>query len=411
MDRQVLHRAPWLVPVSSPVIADGGVIVQDGRIIETGPAAELLHRYPTALVRKHSGHVLTPALVNAHIHLELSHLRIPQQKHTVAGFTDWIGTLLDLRASAQGSGEDAVLAAAREVLRGQHRQGVIALSDIGNTDLGTRLAADFPGTLLHFQEYLGRSAKTRRSVQSQLSGAPAQRWCTAHAPYSTHPELIRALKERARRLHHPFPIHVAEPPTEAEMLSHGRGELFAFLASRHFLEQPYQPPATTDNPGSVRYLQGLGILDSATLCVHCIHVSQDEIEILADTGSRVCLCPGSNRYLQVGTAPARFLLAHGILPALGTDSAASNPELSLWREMRLLAEDHPGIDPATIFAMATLGGAAALGLDDDYGSLAPGRTGHFLAIRLPAGVNDAAQLQEVLVRHNHLLQPAWVHEQ
>ena len=410
MERPLLHCAPWIVPVSSPVLADGAVVVQAGRIVEIGPAADLEHKYPAARFRNHPSCALTPALVNAHIHLELSHLRIPEQKNFVAGFTEWIAALIDLRAKVPGTGEEAE-AAAQMVLRGQHEQGVIALGDIGNTDLGVRLAADFPGILLHFQEFLGRSAKTRRAVQDQIAGADQNRWYTAHAPYSTHPELIQALKERAHRLGHPFPLHVAESGAEAEMLSHGRGELYSFLAGRHFLEQPYQPPAAIDNRGSVQYLQELGVLDEGTVCVHCVHVSRTEAQTLAAARAKVCLCPGSNRYLRVGVAPVGMLLALNILPALGTDSAASNPVLSLWREMRLLRADHPEIDPAKIFAMATLGGALALGLDEQIGSLALGRTGRLLAIPLESRLNSAEQLYELLTGNNQCLQPTWINEQ
>lgn len=409
MEAQILHRAPWIVPISGPVLADGAIVVQTGRIVEAGSAMQLLRKYPQAQLQEHPGCALTPALINAHIHLELSHLRIPERKQTVAGFTDWIATLLDLRGTENGNG-DEVLAAARDALRRQHEQGVIALGDIGNTDLGVRLAPEFPGTLLHFQEFLGRSTKTRRSVLAQAATADDDRLYTAHAPYSTHPELIQALKARARRLHQPFPIHVAEPGSEAEMLSRGSGELYSFLDGRHFLEQPYQPPAGIDNPGSVRYLQGLGVLDAETLCVHCVHVSPDEARILAETGAKVCLCPGSNSYLRVGTAPVGIYLAHGILPALGTDSAASNPELSLWREMRLLREDHPAIDPAQVFAMATLGGAMALGLAEQYGSLAPGRSGRMLAVPVGKNCENPAQLYDLLTRDNQNLQPAWVND-
>jgi cytosine/adenosine deaminase-related metal-dependent hydrolase len=407
VEEQTLHRAPWVVPVSGSVLADGAVVVQNGRIVETGPAMEMERKYPGAEVREHPGCALTPALINAHIHLELSHLRIPDLKPVVAGFTDWIATLLDQRANGTLS-EKEVATAARDTLRQQHEQGVIALGDIGNTDLGLRLAPEFLGILLHFQEFLGRSTKTRRTVLDQVVAAGDDRLYAAHAPYSTHPELIRALKERARRLHQPFPIHVAEPDSEAEMLTRGDGELFAFLAGRRFLEQPYHPPAPIDNPGSVRYLHDLGVLDADTLCVHCVHVDFAEVQILEATGTRVCLCPGSNRYLRVGTAPVGMFLAHSILPALGTDSAASNPELSLWREMRLLREDHPAVDPAAVFAMATLGGAMALGLGEHFGSLDSGRFGRMLAIPAAAEIENSSQLYDMLTRANQHLQPAWV---
>lgn len=401
-----LHRAPWIVPVAAPLIVDGAVAVSEGKIIAVGPAGELRKEYPDATVRDHEDCALTPALINAHIHLELSHLYIPRWRESVSGFTDWIAALLELRGrhSVDAAGIEA---AARLVLDQQHGSGVIGLGDIGNTDLGLLLSWEFPGVLLPFREFLGRSAQTRRAVRERLEQEPDGRLFTAHAPYSVHPELIQALKSRARRLNHPFPIHVAEPASEGDLLSRGSGELHAFLLARGFLDDSSAPPAGIDNPGSVRYLQSLGVLDRRTVCVHCIHVSPEEIGILAETGAGVCLCPGSNRYLQVGTAPADRFLQHGILPALGTDSLASNPELSLWREMRILQENHPGIDPSDIFAMATLGGASVLGLEDRYGSLAAGRSAHFLALPLGEKITSARQLYEYLVGGNEQIQPNW----
>ncbi|HHO47542.1 MAG TPA: amidohydrolase [Desulfobacteraceae bacterium] len=401
-----LHRAPWIVPVTAPVIADGAIAAGGGKIIDVGPAGELRKKYPDAPVRDHEECALTPSLVNAHIHLELSHLHIPHCRESVNGFTDWIATLLDLRG--RHSADDAgVEAAARRIMQQQHGSGVIALGDIGNTDLGLLLSREFPGALLPFREFLGRSVQTRRTVRERLEREPDGRLFTAHAPYSTHPELIQSLKSRARRLGHPFPIHVAEPPSEGDLLSRGSGELYAFLRGRGFLDEAYRPPSGIDNSGSVRYLHSLGVLDRRTVCVHCIHVSPGEIEVLAETGAGVCLCPGSNRYLQVGTAPTDRFLQHGILPALGTDSLASNPELSVWREMRILRENHPGIDPADIFAMATLGGASALGLENSFGSLTPGNSTHFLAVPLKERIRSAPLLYEYLVGGNEQIQPTW----
>ena len=130
----------------------------------------------------------------------------------------------------------------------------------------------------------------------------------------------------------------------------------------------------------VGYLENLGILDDNTLCVHCVHLGDREIQLLAGTGTHVCLCPGSNRFLGVGTAPLEKILAAGILPALGTDSIASNPVLDLWQEMSILAEEHQSVDSATILAMATLGGAKALHRETDFGALAPGCRARFLHV-------------------------------
>jgi cytosine/adenosine deaminase-related metal-dependent hydrolase len=124
------------------------------------------------------------------------------------------------------------------------------------------------------------------------------------------------------------------------------------------------------------------------------------MDLLAKTKAKVCLCPGSNRYLSVGTAPVENYLRRGILPALGTDSLTSNPELSLWQEMRLLAEEHPSVDPTDILCMATLGGAEALGLDGQLGSLEPGKTAAFLTVNLTESIRKTTSLSEYVVHQS-----------
>jgi len=120
--------------------------------------------------------------------------------------------------------------------------------------------------------------------------------------------------------------------------------------------------------------------------------------MLAEHGCKVCLCPGSNRFLRVGVAPLEMMLRCGLLPAIGTDSLASNEELDLWREMRILREDHPMISSSRILAMATIGGAQALGREQDFGVLASGRKAAFLNVDSPAlqGARDAEQLLDML---------------
>ncbi len=401
----IIHRAPWLVPVARPVLATGAVAVAGGRILAVGEFAGLQAEYPGAAVRDHHGCALVPPLVNAHIHLELSHLAQPGPNTVPENFTAWIAGLLSRREQLGATG-DNVAAAARQTLDQQYRSGVIALADIGNTDTIAKLAGAEP-RVLHFREFLGLTRNAARKNLAMLAGEPEQNRCTAHAPYSTHADLITGLKRRARKHGHLFPLHVAESKTESELVSSGGGELKKFLQQRGSWDDSFKPTGI-DNSGSVQYLHQLGVLDERTLCVHCVHVSREEARLLADSRAQVCLCPGSNRFLGVGRAPADLFLQHGILPALGTDSLASNQELSLWREMRLLHEDHPDLDPVAIFAMATLGGATALGIEQDYGTLEPGKSADFLAIPLPGGIKAPGPLLSYLVTGGPAIQPVWI---
>ncbi len=391
-----LHSAAWLVPVSAPPLANGAVAVLAGKIVAIGPLERLSGRYPGASLTDHGQAALTPALINAHIHLELSHLGALSATPHQGDFTDWVTRLLALRAQLGAGGPLVERAAARQC-QAQYADGVSVLADIGNTDTALTVAASFPGRLLAFHEYLGMGSTALAQQQEALALEPDTRPCSGHAAYSTHPALLSALKKRARRLGHIFPIHTAEPASELEMLRHGRGPMVDFILARSRTALAFQA-AIGPEEGSVHYLYRHGLLDAQTLCIHTVHVSDEEIAILAGSGAKVCLCPGSNRFLGVGKAPVQGYLLRGLLPALGTDSLASNPELSLWREMRLLAADEQAPSDATLFAMATLGGAEALGCAAQYGSLEPGKAADILVLPLKSPASDADELMRMLVR-------------
>jgi len=390
-----IHAAPWVVPVCGPIIANGGVAVRNGMIVAVDLLPRLQQRYPLASVVNHPAAALTPALVNSHVHLELSHLAILAATPFAGSFTDWITRLLQLRDTLGAAGEPAEQAALR--VAGQlYASGVSVLADIGNTLIGSNLADTFPGTLFPFKEYLGLAERTLAKNFTRLQAEPDHALCSGHAPYSTHARLLQQLKSRAATLGHIFPIHTAEPVAENEMIRHCRGEMVEFVKARGFWDDSFQP-LTNGSGGSIRYLHQLGLLDARTLCIHAIHVDREEIRILAGQGAKVCLCPGSNQYLGTGKAPVAQYLEHGILPALGTDSLASNPELSIWREMQLLAAAHIEVDPALVFTMATRGGAEALGVGDRLGTLEPGKEADLLRIPIPMHKTTPAQVCNHLV--------------
>ena len=402
-DSLQIHHARWVIPVARPVIAEGGVAVRDGLIVAVDTFSHLRQQHPHARVINHGDAALTPALVNGHIHLELSHLKDLSAVPCKGSFTDWISRLLELRHALGATGEK-VEQAALLTLAQQYESGVSVLVDIGNTMLGHRLRNRFDGLLVPFKEYLGLAESRLQHNLQKLQEEPDDVRCTGHAPYSTHARLLQELKRRSRELGHIFSLHTAEPPAESELIREGRGEMVDFFRQRGFWDGSFQP-RKSGSGGSIQYLRDLGILDERTLCVHSIHVSEEEIRILAGEGGKVCLCPGSNRFLGVGKAPVQQLIENGLLPALGTDSLASNPELSLWREMRIILEDSPEIEPAVIFAMATRGGAEALGLGNRLGTLEPGKTAEMLVVPVPEDQSTPALVSRYLVTRGTALQP------
>ncbi|HIJ90013.1 MAG: amidohydrolase family protein [Desulfobulbaceae bacterium] len=382
-----LYRAPFVVPGNGPVIVDGAVLTEDGLVSAVGSYAEL--KDVDARLENYEGHVIVPSLVNCHAHLELSYLAgLAGDSPTPGDMTGWIRGLLAARA--ENHDQDTVHDAALMALARLYGGGCRTVADIGNMSESRLLGEGFKTEVLFFLELLGLCGKSEESALATLAGIGGDIRCTPHAPYSTGPALIRALKERARATKSLFSMHVAESAQEIEFLRTGSGPFRDFLVERGVEVEAFIVPGVS----AVRYLDSLGVLDEQTLCVHGVHLDDEEISLLAACGSAVCLCPGSNRFMGVGAAPVEKMLAQGIPLVLGTDSLASNPHLSLWREMQLLREDHPNIRPEAVFAMASLNGARLFGIEGKYGTIAPGVSSSLLAVRCQA--KDEAELFEFL---------------
>ena len=386
----VLYRAPWVLPVVSPIISNGVVAVQGGRIKAVGPWLELSTLYPISRIFNCSG-VLMPGLVNAHIHLELSIFGVVPQKNSESTMCDWVRSLLQKRMASEFL-EEEIHSAAAKCARDQFKSGVVALLDTGNSTLPA-----FEGNVPEIQsllELLGPSAKATQAAFLALDDLPEDVFPTGHAPYSTSPELLQRIKQQATEKNALFSLHVEENRDEAMLLLRGKGCFYEFLQERDALDGTF-PLAANSYKSVIDYLHKIQILDEKSICVHCVCVSEEDIQILAETKSHVCLCPGSNTFLGVGKAPLETFLAHNIVPALGTDSIASNPELNMWHEMSLLREEHPDVGPEIILAMATTAGARAIRRHGDYGSLEPGKSSNFIGVE-DKKISTAVSEKEVL---------------
>lgn len=401
--KTVLHRAPLVVPVQGPVLENGAVLVGGNRILQVDLYDRL--RGEADQVIDHEGAVLVPALMNCHAHLELSHLRELGQDNSFFAPGDiccWIEALLESRVEFVGDPLD-IKVAARNALQEMRLSGVAGLVDIGNSVLSQELGRGSTVMVQFFLEGFGLSSTEVPEIKKCLAESSNLSW-TGHAPYSTSPELLIFLKERAKARGQLFPIHTAESYDEIEFLQTGRGRFADFLSRRlqmiggagaGDIDDIFSPPGC----GAISYLDNLGLLDGNTLCVHSVHVSDPEIDLLAKQGSSICLCPASNRFLGVGVPPVSKFIAADLNICLGSDSLASNKTVNMWHEMRVLADDHSHIDPELIFKMATCNGAAVMGLADSFGGLQPGKSADILALR---GLDLSGKtIYESLVQRGH----------
>jgi cytosine/adenosine deaminase-related metal-dependent hydrolase len=394
-----LVSARWVVPIDRPPIAEGAIALDDdGTVRLCGPRAAVRAEVggaPEGAVHEERAEgVLVPGLVNAHCHLELSALAdvVPGGGGFIAWAQRFMKTVGETpRETRRTAARDAALAAAR--------LGTAAIGDVGNTLDGAPAlgAAGIGGVLFH--ELVGsREARTGDALaDAARERAEATDWPAAlgyvrapHAPYSVPPDLMRRIFAAAATEGRATSIHVAEDEDEVALLRDGTGAWPAMLAAMGIA-----PPAKAPGKSPVDYLAGLGAFDGAAppLLVHMVCAGADDRRLAREAGATVVLCPRSNLHIVGRLADVPALLEDGVALALGTDSLASAPDLSLWGEMATLAGHFPAVPAARWLEAATRGGAQAIGLPA-HGTLSPGKRPGVLDVL----VDDLAAPVESLVR-------------
>lgn len=400
-EKPVLHRAEWVVPVSSPPVSGGAVLAVGARVLAVGAFSQLKNELPSgAAVADHGRAALIPALVNAHTHLELSALKGLVEPRS-AGYPAWLEAVFSLRAKL---GENEPGEGFRRGLRELRDSGTALCGDVTNGGFPAENASEkgFPERRVFF-ELLGFDRKSIAAAlpfPMDLDAEYAPFALAPHAPYSVSAEVIRQTKAWTEARGLPFSIHAAEHPEEVEFLRSGTGFCRRLLESLGKWDPGWSPPGKSP----AQYLESLGVLDSRTLLVHAVHMNESDWEIAAKRGCSVCFCPRSNRVVGVGAPDIEKALSLGIPASLGTDSLASNADLDLFREAAFVLDSYPALRPEAVLETITRNPAAALGRKGECGSIEPGAAANFLAVSLDPGVGGR-RLFEALIHSGK--QGAW----
>jgi 5-methylthioadenosine/S-adenosylhomocysteine deaminase len=367
---ETIYSADWLLPIEGEPIKNGAVAFEDGRITRVGSRAEL------GAGRHFAGAAIFPGFVNAHAHLEYASytgfgdgldfggwIALHLQRKLALSFEEIVSLARLGAAECLASGITTVMDASYSAASPQ------ACADLGlKAIVGLEVFGSDLGLALEHFEKLRTIAEPALSDKVRLGISP-------HAPYTVSTEVYAAVRE----LGLPVVTHLAESVDERAWLMRGEGPLRA-------MGKQLLPPI---GEAGVRALARAKAIGTGTVAAHCVDLEPEEIELLASLDVAVAHCPRSNGYLGCGIAPLTSLLAAGLRVGIGTDSPASTPSFDMFEELRSAVifararERNPQVlTAARALELATLGSARALGIENEVGSLLPGKRADIAIVAL-----------------------------
>lgn len=324
-------------------------------------------------VREFRG-ILCPGLVNAHLHLELSHLKGVIPEHT--GMTGFLLSVMQQRKQAPGFVQDAIEAAETAMIG----NGIVGAGDICNTT--DTLLQKMKGRIRYFNfiesfGFLPRIADERLRQALDVLGHfektfPGQNALVPHAPYSVSDPLLKGILGTSPRPL--FSVHNQESVDEAAFMELGEGPLLRLFETIRNELGDYVPPGVNGLQHLMPYFHG----NQSLILVHNVTTTAADIAFLQRRGTALpalffCLCPRANLYIGNGLPDIPLLLQSGFPIVLGTDSLASNSKLDLLAEIREVRQAYPHIPLAELLKWATINGARALQMESVLGSFEAGK--------------------------------------
>jgi cytosine/adenosine deaminase-related metal-dependent hydrolase len=389
--------AGYVLPISSEPIADGAVAVEDDKILAVGKREDIIEKFPAAEPDDFGEAAILPGLVNAHAHLEITAMRGFLDRFD-GDFFSWLITLTRTRAEKL-TDEDIKIAATFGALEGA-RAGITCFGDIGRfgkAGFEALKTNGLRGVLFQETEFSPANETCDEDFArlnekylelKQDETALVQVGLSPHSPYTVSSKLFVKITSYAHDENIKITIHAAESDEEHDLLVSGEG-FFLEIYRRFNLE--FCPPFCSP----IEYLARIGVLQAKPLLAHCVKVSEKDIELIAESGARNAHCPKSNAKFGHGVAPLEKFLDKQISVGFGSDSVASNNNCDILEEARFAtlaartrADRKRFLSAEDIIETATLGGARALGLETEIGTLEVGKQADLIAVSL----DDAAQM-------------------
>lgn len=377
--------ANWIYPVTSQPIANG--------VLEVSAAGEILKIFTQEEAEAKSiGHVekfegvLVPGFVNTHCHLELSHLfgKIPEQ----TGLPAFVREIVAQRAAA----DEVVIAAMQQADKQMYENGIVAVGDISNVLLSKVVKQNSPLYYHTFVEVFGFNRPSQpimeKAVKIRDTYWPLNASVVPHAPYSVSTELFQLI-EKNTRPQDILSIHNQETAAENEFFEKGTGD---FELTYQRLGIP-KSKAHGTGENAIRYHLPQ-MPPNRTLLVHNTFTSKADVDFALAQHKDLywCLCPNANVYIEDNLPEVTLFMQPQVKVTLGTDSLASNHQLSILAEMQTL-QQRKRIAFEELLAWGTINGAMFLGVESQFGSFEVGKK---------PGVNLVDLSETKIIKSNHV---------
>ena len=364
-------KADYVFPVCADPIKNGVVTIDDdGKIIAVSDHQTFIKNYPDVFAVHLEG-ILCPGFINTHCHLELSHLEKKIEKDT--GLVPFIKNIQQFR----GAGNDQIYDAALKADKTMHQNGIVAVGDIVNTNITIPIKAESKLYYHSFVETFGFSPANAADIFNKALNLleefkPQPASVTPHAPYSVSKELFKLIQKYSETGKNLISMHNQECDDENKFYRYKLGS-FNDLYSYFGIDISYFKPQARNSLQSV-----IPLLTNKQdiLLVHNTCTNLKDIYFMKrfDRKIHFCFCPNANLYIENKLPKIELFIGQGYNITLGTDSLASNAKLCILSEMQTIQHKFPAISTAMLVEWGTINGANYLGIDDDKGTLEPGKT-------------------------------------
>ena len=377
------YHARWVLPITQPPIENGTVVERDGRITYVGSRANA----PAGDDHDLGDAILVPGLVNAHTHLELTVMRGFLED---LDFAQWIDKLRQSRNEILD--QSRLLDSAKFGIIEGLEAGITTYADTCSSGVAMQAMQELGVRGIMYQEVFApdpnRCDAALADITAMLDTLERQRTdlvslgISPHAPYTVSDRLYAAAAKLASERQLPLAMHIAESQAEDDIVVRAEGP-FADRWRKRGIEVRKRARSP------IALLEQHEVLQPGSLLIHCVRVDEKDITTIARRGCSVAHCPASNAKFGHGVAPILPMIAAGIPIGIGSDSVASNNRMDILDEARLAvlmhrgaARKHDAFGAHQALALATIGGAHALGLDQRIGSLEVGKDADLAAFNI-----------------------------